>query len=147
MSVEQLAVALSEVEEADIIWKKLISCRRARWSPGMAGAYKRTERATVLSVNIDGWPLAWECRGRLMGAPYTDDEWTWRWFPLWSDPATCGALLGQARARYMDPTIYARPDEDGWRLYNALGPVDPQGCPRSAWHEVGALLCGLECAP
>jgi len=67
--------------------------------------------------------------------------------PDWSDPATLGALLGQVRKRYMDPTIYARPDQDGWRLFNALGPVDPRGCRRSGFDEASALLCGLELAP
>ena len=147
MSAEQRAAALSDIEEADIIWQKLISLNRAKWLPGMSGAYKRSERAVVLSVNMDGWPLAWECRGRLMGAPYTDDEWSRRWFPLWRDPATRGALLGQVRKQYMDPTIYAQPYEDRWTLYNASGPVEQGDFITVSWHEAGALLRGLEAAP
>ena len=123
--------------ELDEKWRELVAAGRADWVPRMSD---QTGRTFVHEAPMRKGAWAW-------------GNWLPQWLPIdgrlpdWSDAATLGALLGQVRKRYMDPTIYARPDQDGWTLFNALGPVDPRGRPRSASSEAGALLCGLELAP
>ena len=123
--------------ELDAKWLELVAAGKAEWAPGMRaidsdGQAARVVQATGAAVLEDVGGAAYPMRS----TP-----------PDWSDAATLGALLGQVRTRYMDPTIYARPDDGGWTLYNALGPVDPRGCRRSGLDEASALLYGLELAP
>ena len=129
---------MAKSEELDQKWAELLAAGKAEWMPRMVNQTGRT-----FIEHVDCGDAAWLW--------VADDGCEWLpvegRLPDWNDPATIGALLGQVRERYMDPTIYARPEEDGWRLYNALGPVDPRGRPRSASSEAGALLCGLELAP
>ena len=109
-------------KELDAKWREVLREYRTYWSPGMLvrdGDRYTEESRYPRSVRV----------------------------PDWNDPATLGALLAQVRKRYMDPTIYARPDDGGWTLFNALGPVDPRGCRRSGPDEASAMLCGLELAP
>ena len=117
--------------ELDAKWRELVEAGRAKWSPGMLACIYRDD-GSLLGSSRHGKP------GR-------------DFLPDWDDPATLGALLGQVRARYMDPTIYARPehveDGHGWTLCDALGVLDLRGCPRSGPDEVSALLRGLELAP
>jgi hypothetical protein len=126
-------------EEVDTQWRELVLSGQAEWAPGMLAMTRWRVRVgrVVSRIRFGGVRL---CGGGNVG---------WGCVPHWDDPATRGALLGQVRERYSDPTIYARPDDDGqgWTLYNALGPVDPRGIARTAAHEVGALLRGLELAP
>ena len=122
--------------ELDAKWCELVAAGRAEWSSGM------------LIRNADG-PV--RIAGVLRRCRYTNDLYVAEVrcgpMPGWSDPATLGALLGQVRTRYMDPTIYARRVGNGWTLYDALGVLDLRGRPRSGPDEVSALLRGLELAP
>lgn len=133
--------------ELDEKWRELVAAGRANWAPGMrARTPGMSGYAIMLAIPSNARGLhPWWTWGECLTPPDKGVR------PDWTDPATLGALLGQVRARYMDPTIYARPqhveDGHGWTLYDALGVLDLRGCPRSGPDEVSALLRGLELAP
>lgn len=141
--------------ELDAKWLELVAAGRAEWSPGMLARHPNWRGFRVFEV-VPGVCAfgACRCASSMGGITRTVVKLPLPHrglLPDWSDPATLGALLGQVRTRYMDPTIYARPqhveDGHGWTLHDALGVLDLRGRPRSGPDEVSALLRGLELAP
>ena len=122
-------------------WDRLTPDGSVRWQKGMT-ARNDVDSGVVTSVWFDGW----DDEGHPIGAPVNvwveSDEEAWpvdilapgaaSWWPGWTDDATKGCLLGQARRAWKDDRLHASYVANG----SNPNPASPYHPCWMAWYNV-----------
>jgi len=121
---------MSELNEK---WRRLVKAGKAEWVEGML-------RIAPDPATANPWDDGARLERYEEAAPYIEGWSDGPWYPVWSDPATLGALVGQVEARYAGPV---------WVFWIETGEcsIRVQGRWFAGLTKAAALLDALETAP